>query len=88
MLLCVLVVLVCAFQPTYALIRIVAAVETFVSSTRSRSDEIIVVLSNRADEIEARMRKKARNQSEYFDNKLCFVNGIPNSVRHLRVIFH
>jgi hypothetical protein len=79
------VLLICAFQPTYALVRIVVAVETFVNSTRSRSDELIVVLSNRAEEIEARMRKKCQSSSEFFDNKLHFVVGIPNSLRHLRV---
>jgi hypothetical protein len=80
-----IVVLVCAFQPTYSLVRIVAAVETFVSATRSRSDEIIVVLCNRAEQIEKRLAYRTRVHGEFFDNKLYFVQGIPNSVRHLRV---
>lgn len=80
-------VLICAFQPSYALIRIAAAVETFVNATRSRSNESIIVLSNRAEEIEHRLKRKCRYQGEYVDQKVFFVTGVPTSTRSLRVSF-
>jgi hypothetical protein len=76
------VVLVCAFTPSYSIARIVAAIETFVEATRIRSLDHIVVLAANADDIEI----GATEHSFMQDEGVKFVKGIPNSSRGLEVI--
>jgi hypothetical protein len=51
-----------------------------------RSDEVIVVLSIKADAIEAYSRKQAINAREVFDENLFFVSGVPNTIRGLQSV--
>lgn len=76
------VVLVCAFTPSYSLPRIIAAIETFVEATRIRSLDHIVILAANADEIE----EGAADRAILHDESVKFVKGIPNSLRGLEVI--
>jgi hypothetical protein len=77
-----LVVLVCAFTPSYSLPRIIAAIETFVEATRIRSLDHIVILAANADEIEV----AAADHAFLHDEGIKFVKGIPNSPRGLEVM--
>jgi hypothetical protein len=77
---------VCAYAPTHAIPRVSNAVITFVNAFRVKSDETIVVLALKADDIEAFARKRAENQNESFDNNLIFVQGLPNAIRGLQSV--
>lgn len=74
-------VLVCAFTPSYALPRILAAIETFVEATRIRSQDHIVILADNAEEIE----QAAVDHPFLQDENIKLVKGIPNSSRGLEV---
>lgn len=80
------VLLICAFAPSHAIPRISNAVITFVNTMRARSDEVIVVLAIKADDIEAYSRNRAKNNNEEFDDKLMFVKGMPNTIRGLQSV--
>lgn len=79
-------VLICAFSPTHAIPRISNAVITFVNAFRVRSDETIVVLAIKAEEIEAFSRHHAQNSQEKFDDNLFFVTGMSNTIRALQSV--
>jgi hypothetical protein len=79
------VVLICAYSPNYAIARIVAAIDTFINATRTKSSDHIVVLSSRSPLIEDYCRKKIVDRSETFDPCVTFVKGVPNTIRGLQV---
>lgn len=65
--------------------RIVAAIDTFVNATRTKSYDHIVVLSTRAPDLEEYCRKRVADRNEEFDGQLTFVKGVPNTIRGLQV---
>jgi hypothetical protein len=71
----------------------IAAIETFIVATRIRSVDQIAVLAANADEfeklkliaVEQAAREGAVDHPFLLDEKITFVNGIPNSPLGLKV---
>jgi hypothetical protein len=78
---CVLVVLVCAFSPSFPTAKIAVAVQVFVAATRSRADDLIVVLAINASDVQEQVAASV----ESVDDHVRYVSGVPYSEAALKV---
>lgn len=73
--------LVCAFSPTFPTAKIAVAVQIFVAATRSRADDLIVVLASNSSEVQ----KQVEGALGRPEDNVRYVNGVPYSASALKV---
>ncbi len=77
-----IVVIVCAFSPKYPIANISDILNCFLSSTRTRSDDEVIILVENADMIQTRMSNKIRR-----DGRVFYRNGHPDDIENLKVLY-
>ena len=87
---CVAVVLVCAFSPSFSPSKIAVSVGVFIASTRGRCEDDVVVLASCAKEVREEWLSNmiANGGSDEGARNVHFVTGVPYSTQALKVGLH
>ena len=77
--------MICAFAPGFTPVRIAVKVEACLKAMRSRCDDHVVVLAEKAEEIQMKLTKRNRDNLNLVRDNVTFITGTPNSSRSLKV---